>query len=172
VPRYRYDQLMRLGWKIFLPLSLLFVVLTSGWLMLTRYSNADPYASAQPSRSTLALLGASDACVLKAPKDYSNENAHGMIVYLYRPPSDRSDANVFEIKYPAELAGKVRYAMERTNGFGGSGALRWIDTTHPAKLGWGQTDVYQDGRAGGILFYENGNDVKMGDCRTAPELQS
>jgi NADH-quinone oxidoreductase subunit H len=32
VPRYRYDQLMRLGWKVFLPLSLAMVVLTSGVL--------------------------------------------------------------------------------------------------------------------------------------------
>jgi len=33
VPRYRYDQLMRLGWKIFLPLSLFWVVLTSSYLL-------------------------------------------------------------------------------------------------------------------------------------------
>ena len=33
VPRYRYDQLMRLGWKVFLPISLIWVVLTSGYLM-------------------------------------------------------------------------------------------------------------------------------------------
>jgi NADH-quinone oxidoreductase subunit H len=35
LPRYRYDQLMRLGWKVFLPASLIWIVVTSGFLVAT-----------------------------------------------------------------------------------------------------------------------------------------
>lgn len=32
-PRYRYDQIMRLGWKVFLPLTILWVIVVGGWIM-------------------------------------------------------------------------------------------------------------------------------------------
>ena len=35
LPRYRYDQLMTLGWKLFLPLSLIWIIITSGYLFYT-----------------------------------------------------------------------------------------------------------------------------------------
>jgi NADH-quinone oxidoreductase subunit H len=38
VPRYRYDQLMRLGWKVFLPISLAMVVIVAGVLQVTGWA--------------------------------------------------------------------------------------------------------------------------------------
>ncbi len=52
VPRYRYDQLMRLGWKIFLPLSLFWVVLVSGWLVFTGHYSG-PVAAPPTEGSSL-----------------------------------------------------------------------------------------------------------------------
>jgi NADH-quinone oxidoreductase subunit H len=40
VPRYRYDQLMRLGWKVFLPTSLLWVLVTGAWVIFVRHGGA------------------------------------------------------------------------------------------------------------------------------------
>src|SRR5215475_2060333 len=40
VPRYRYDQLMRLGWKVFLPTSLLWVLVTAAWVIFVRHGGA------------------------------------------------------------------------------------------------------------------------------------
>ncbi|MFL2661710.1 MAG: NADH-quinone oxidoreductase subunit NuoH [Alphaproteobacteria bacterium] len=37
LPRYRYDQLMTLGWKLFLPLSLIWIIITSTFLFLKNY---------------------------------------------------------------------------------------------------------------------------------------
>jgi NADH-quinone oxidoreductase subunit H len=33
LPRYRYDQIMRLGWKVFIPLTVVWVLLIGAWIL-------------------------------------------------------------------------------------------------------------------------------------------
>jgi NADH-quinone oxidoreductase subunit H len=58
-PRYRYDQLMRLGWKVFLPLSLLWLVITAGALMAFGWlPNQSSVASGQFSEQVVVAAAA------------------------------------------------------------------------------------------------------------------
>lgn len=66
VPRYRYDQLMRLGWKVFLPMSLLFVAATSGYLMATGHFDRVDTAGAAAGPTTIVQTNSAQPTAVKA----------------------------------------------------------------------------------------------------------
>lgn len=70
-PRYRYDQLMRLGWKIFLPLSLIWVVLTSGYLVYTG-TLPDPDHGKKAGEITTCLSQEGEHTIQWAGKPYAS----------------------------------------------------------------------------------------------------
>jgi NADH-quinone oxidoreductase subunit H len=132
VPRYRYDQLMRLGWKVFLPMSLLFVVLTSGWLMATKYG---PEFQAREDSvwryggvegETVRRTFSCDSSHSKA--DYRADLAILEDVRLTIERQVGSEEAKLEILHPKSMAGVGTSRPYDTGSFGGSEAYEW--TSH------------------------------------------
>ena len=55
VPRYRYDQLMRLGWKIFLPTSLAAVMIVAAWVTFRDQPGAQRVAEDSPATGEVSI---------------------------------------------------------------------------------------------------------------------
>jgi NADH-quinone oxidoreductase subunit H len=160
VPRYRYDQLMRLGWKVFLPISLFWVCLVSGYLMWMGHWEPQKLAARN-----------ADTYECWANKLTNDED----VAALERP---RADAERFAIRYgwsdDASFSSIVAPSGWKTdgarvggesNGFGGNEQYEGSSSAL-GKVKWRvvQTDVH-DGTLGIGIESSSTKQVFVGDCK-------
>jgi hypothetical protein len=165
VPRFRYDQLMRLGWKIFLPISLLWVFLVSGWLMLTRYQNTDQ--ASVPDRAHLAQLrtkGATDVCYA----DIGGKLPGAAPVFVKRDAGSLGLGKTVSLLDPADYRGGILIEKHHSGGFGGSAMGRGLH----GEIGFSYTDVLYNGRPSLMLWMPDRQGVvRMWNCQSEYELE-
>ena len=143
------------------------------YLLLARYD--DHYVASHSSAQNLIYLGATDACAMYSLAQIGNlidstgqTRVPVMTIYLSVPTRRRpKTGDVLEIKFPRELAGKVRFTQATNTGYGGSGSLEWVDRKRNVQLAM----TIWDFTSSGSLQYQLGDMQLWGDCKKKHDLE-
>lgn len=157
------------------------VVVTAGIIALLGWQHFAPRftsydASIHTYEQNFANLGATDVCELlpleqfgNPTDEFGNRIAPTMTVYLRAPEGRRPQTgDVIEIKYPRELEGRLLFTQSASDGYGGSGLLKWLDQQRDAQLALAIWDFTRSGS----LQYSLGDMRLWGDCKKANEIET
>ncbi len=159
VPRYRYDQLMRLGWKVFLPISLFWVCLVSGYLMWKGH-----WGEHENSTSVTDV---------KQNYDCQARNGSGKLINVTivgKAPDIGNNTYVWTVVAPEALANN-RIDFSARISHGGSGKMAWIGKSGEsleAVLGWPDKDRLDGAVITSFeLLNRSSSERFLGNCRSS-----